>query len=362
MIRNPLSLFSAAALLTAATAAPAFACDACGCSTDKSGHGHDGESVAHTHGHADDHNHHHPHKHGDAASEFERDRRAILDMAGEYEVTFQFQETVPIQPGYEAKDPYRSTATEFVEVIEDTGEFISLQHVLVLHGDDADDQPRVVKHWRQDWTYQDTEVLRFRGDRTWENVELSPGEVEGTWSQAVYQVDDSPRYEGVGAWTHVGERSAWESGETWRPLPRREHTKRSDYDVLVSRNRHTLTPDGWVHEQDSYKLVLEGVGQPAEVLVHESGLNVYDRTDDVDFTAGREYWDHTRRYWQDVRAIWADILDEPGRVAVQAKLDDQRLYARLFDLAEQVAEAERYDAESMRLAIREEIAPYVDRP
>jgi len=235
--------------------------------------------------------------------------------------------------------------------------------VLHPHADaDADAEPRVIKHWRQDWTFEDTRLLRYRGERTWENVELSPGEVEGTWSQAVYQVDDSPRYEAIGTWTHVGDRSAWESGETWRPLPRREYTKRSDYDVMVARNRHTITPHGWVHEQDNYKLVLAGVGEPAEVLAHESGLNVYDRTDKVDFSAGREYWQNTHRYWQDVRAVWSDILDAPGRVAVQAKLADERLYAKLFNLAQEAAELPSYDPKSMRLAIRQQIEPFVARP
>ena len=42
------------------------------------------------------------------------DRAAILAMAGEFRVTFQFQETVAVAPGYELHEPYRSGATEFV--------------------------------------------------------------------------------------------------------------------------------------------------------------------------------------------------------------------------------------------------------
>lgn len=292
-------------------------------------------------------------------SKFEKDRQAILAMAGEYEITFQFQETVPIEEGYELRDPYRTTATELVEVVEDAGTFISLQHVLVLHGD-AGEAPRVVKHWRQDWTYQDTRITAFRGDRTWTAVEVDPQRVEGTWSQAVFQVDDSPRYEGFGHWTHVGGRSAWESDDTWRPMPRRDATKRSDYDVLVSRNRHVITPSGWVHEQDSHKLVLDKAGQPAAVLVHESGLNVYDRVDNVDFTAGREYWRNTAAYWQDVRAVWADLFDDTDRMKLKGKVDGERLGSRLFAMAEQAAEGEMpLDPQARRSAIRDEIKPYV---
>lgn len=326
--KSPL-LFTAI-LVAAVTAGPAWACEPCGC---------EGEKTVHIHA---------P----------EKDRQAILAMAGDYSVAFQFQETVGIEPGYELRDPYNSAATEFVEVIEDTGDFISLQHILVLK-DKETGEDRVVKHWRQDWKYQDTQLNEFRGNKTWELVELNPEDVAGTWSQAVYQVDDSPRYEGVGRWTHTGNRSVWESDDTWRPLPRREYTKRSDYQVLVARNRHTITPEGWVHEQDNYKLVLDDAGQPEKVLVHESGLNVYDRVNDVDFTAGHQYWEATRAYWQDVREVWADVLGRPGSVTLEAKVDDQRLHQAMFELANEVREGDAYDSAAMQPVIRERIVAFV---
>lgn len=286
----------------------------------------------------------------------EADRQAILKMAGEYEIKFQFQETVAVQPGYELRDPYYSQATEFVEVIEDRGDFISLQHVLVLQGED-DAEPRVVKHWRQDWQYEDRDLLVFRGLKTWEHVSLSAEEVAGTWSQAVYQVDDSPRYESFGKWVHTGDRSAWESEETWRPLPRREFSKRSDYQVLIARNRHTITPQGWVHEQDNRKLVLDAEGKPQTVLAHESGLNVYDKTDDVDFTAGRVYWEETSAYWQDVRDIWAQTFAQNQTIKLKKEVDGQKLYAALFGHANDVR-AEGY-TEASRLAALETVNAFL---
>ncbi|MEL7088518.1 MAG: DUF6607 family protein, partial [Planctomycetota bacterium] len=172
-----------------------------------------------------------------------------------------------------------------------------------------------------------------RGHRTWEHAAIEAHDAEGTWSQAVFQVDDSPRYESYGRWTHTGERSAWESEETWRPLPRREYTQRSDYQVLVARNRHTITPQGWVHEQDNRKVVLDTEGQPETVIAHESGLNVYERTDAIDFTAGRVYWEETSAYWQDVRDIWAQTFAENPTVALQDAVEGKKLYAALFSLA-----------------------------
>ncbi|MEM9882037.1 MAG: DUF6607 family protein [Planctomycetota bacterium] len=275
-------------------------------------------------------------------AKFQKDREAILAMVGEYRVKFQFQETVAIEPGYELKEPYFSGASEFVEVAEDRGDTIVLQHILVMHpqNDDGslnqDVEPVVIKHWRQDWVYEDTEMLEYRSANTWERVELNPKQVAGTWSQAVYQVDDSPRYESYGRWSHTGDHSTWLSEETWRPLPRREHSKRDDYQVLLARNRHTITPAGWVHEQENQKLVLDDAGRPDRVIAHESGLNVYDRTDEVDFTAGRRYWEETAAYWQDVREMWAETFAQSDTLELAGSVGGMKLYERMFLLAQDV--------------------------
>ncbi|MEM1211359.1 MAG: DUF6607 family protein [Planctomycetota bacterium] len=286
------------------------------------------------------------------ASKFEQDRAAILALTGEYKVKFQFQETVAIEPGYELKEPYTSGATEYVEVVEDTGTYIALQHVLVMHPEGAE-EPIVVKHWRQDWTYQDTELTRFKGNRQWQKETITAEEAAGKWSQAVFQVDDSPRYEGIAEWVHIGNRSVWESDLTWRPLPRREFSKRSDYQVLGATNRHTITPAGWVHEQDNFKLVLDENGEPLKVLAHETGLNVYDRVDDVDFAAGREYWKDTEKYWSDVRELWTEVLSEDGLVAFKGKVDDKPMWQHFFKIASEIRETGEYDREAVLPRIRE---------
>src|SRR5687767_3778000 len=80
----------------------------------------------------------------------EKDRASILAMAGDYRVRFDMRETVPFVPGYEPLDEKVSGGYEAVRVVEDRGDFISLQHILVV---EDDGKPVVVKHWRQDWTY-----------------------------------------------------------------------------------------------------------------------------------------------------------------------------------------------------------------
>src|SRR5437899_1773405 len=49
----------------------------------------------------------------------ERDRAAILALAGDYRVSFDFLETVLFEPDAHPARPYRSWATERVYVVED---------------------------------------------------------------------------------------------------------------------------------------------------------------------------------------------------------------------------------------------------
>ena len=104
----------------------------------------------------------------------------------------------------------------------------------------------VMKHWRQDWRYEQREMHTFRGDQTWKRSKQPRSASRGRWVQSVYQVDDSPRYMAAGRWQHRANFSSWESDETWRPLPRREASVRDDYYVLIGTNTHTITPTGWV--------------------------------------------------------------------------------------------------------------------
>jgi len=234
-------------------------------------------------------------------STFECDRRSILAMAGEFRVRFTFDETAALAPGYQPKAPQRSGGTELVEVVSDDGASIVLQHILVMKmGEDV----HVIKHWRQDWHYQPTQILRYRGNGRFQTEPVAATDVEGAWSQVVYEVDDAPRYAGIGRWRHDAGVDAWESDLTRRPLPRREFTKRSDYQALDVVNRHTLTPAGWVHEQDNTKVVLRADGTE-QALAREHGINSYTRITDHDFGPGRAYWRKTKAYWADVRAEWA---------------------------------------------------------
>ncbi|MEM9283832.1 MAG: DUF6607 family protein [Verrucomicrobiota bacterium] len=284
-----------------------------------------------------------------------QDREAILSMAGEYRVFFEFEEMVSLQPGYERTKPYYEEARESVIVIEDTGDRIALQHILSIGTGD-----KIVKHWKQVWTWQDTRITEFQGNNQWKVREISPDEAEGTWSQLVTQVDDSPRYESYAAWNHSGGYSRWESEKTYRPLPRREHTKRDDYDVLVAVNRHALTPEGWVHGQDNLKLVLSAEGEVDHYIARERGLNVYERLEGEKVPERVEsYWSNTGDFWSKVSEYWSAVEAGTPEFSIKKEVDEESLMMTLAMVAKAIDEGEK------EIPSKEEVAslvvPFVDK-
>ncbi len=292
----------------------------------------------------------------DGLDKIERDRRAIRAMAGAYRVSFDFLETAGFTPGFVPAKPYRSWGTEYIYVIADEPELISLQHILVMVIEDENgelSEPIVTKHWRQDWRFEDTGLHEHVGHGIWERTTLSDAQADGQWTQAVFQVDDSPRYESWGQWRHFPTRSAWQGSETRRPLPRREFSVRDDYDVLLGSNRHTILPTGWIHEQDNLKAVVYEQGRlDAEqpFVAREIGINRYQLIEGFDFSAGDDYWQATAGFWSLVRDAWSRRFEAHDRIHFSPKVDDQSMMMTLFGMASDVAagapfERERYCGE-----------------
>ena len=274
-----------------------------------------------------------------SAQTLDQDRAAILAMAGDFKVTFDFRETIALAEGYDVKEPYTTDGFEMVRVIEDTGTFISLQHILVPDSP----VPVVVKHWRQDWVFEPTDVLVFEGGNAWTQRAVPEDQRNGTWKQLVYQVDDSPRYGAVARWEHSDGISTWSPDAEWRPLPRRDATKRDDYHAVDAINRHVITPAGWVHEQHNTKVALDGAPQ---AIAREIGVNRYDRIEGHDFSAGEAYWAATAAYWAGVREAWASL--EAGRsFGISLVGEPEPLYQQILGLADMVREGEMETAEAV---------------
>ncbi len=272
-------------------------------------------------------------------SDRERDQAAIRALGGDYRAAFDFLEVVLFGDTEGPATPYRSWGTERVFVIEDRPGFVSLQHVMVMSFVDEQGEvqgPFVQKHWRQDWTWEPESVLLYRGLGEWRTEPLAREERAGAWSQTVYQVDDTPRYTLVGRWSHDAVSSVWTSRPDWRPLPRRESSVRTDYDVLDGAHRITVLPLGWVHEQENLKRVLDapGVVDPARpILAREIGVNRYDRLDDFDFSAGAAYWSKTEEFWALVRQSWNDRLARSQTIEIRKACAGTPVFVSLFELA-----------------------------
>lgn len=256
-----------------------------------------------------------------------RDRQSILAMQGEYQVDFAFDETVLLQPGYERQAAMRSGGDETVIVVEDAPGRIVLQHILV----DAK-SGHVTKHWRQDWIYEAPTRFEFSADQTWYVRPIPADKRGGAWTQCVYEVSDAPRYCGTGRWEYGNGIATWASDLSWRPLPRREYTKRSDYNALSVINRHTITPSGWTHEQFNTKVLRKPDGSQME-LAREFGFNDYQKTKDIDFAPAYAYWKATADYWAKVRAHWNEYLSHPPGLHLKTKVDGMAMIMPLFSQA-----------------------------
>jgi hypothetical protein len=263
-----------------------------------------------------------------AQNKKEQDEKAIKDMCGCYEVTFNFAETFEYSGDstYIASEVKHAKGLEWVELIQDDTDKISMQHLLIVGKSDS---PYIVKHWRQDWLFENTKLYTYDHDNKWSFVNLPKEEVKGQWTQKVFQVDDSPRYEGSASWVHVDGKSYWED-ETTAPLPRREYTKRSDYNVTFRRNRHEITTYGWLHEQDNDKVV-RADGKEDIILAQEKGYNTYVKVADNRCQAGQDYWTKNKDKWALVRAKWDEVFARNTDLILEEKVDNKVMFKYLLD-------------------------------
>jgi hypothetical protein len=192
----------------------------------------------------------------------------------------------------------------------------------------------VTKHWRQDWRYEPAYLVEHADGNRWQRRDLTAAERRGVWSQSVYQVDESPRYASIGRWEHNASFSSWVSGDTARPLPRREWSVRKDYQLLQGTNRHTVGPLGWIQEENNLKRTAGEA--PLPYVGREYGVARYERLKDADFAAADAYYRATRAYWDAVLEVWAEIWSTQRQVLV-ANSDQSGAFAGLFALADEFA-------------------------
>jgi len=283
-------------------------------------------------------------------SAFKQDRETILALAGDFKVTFDMQESTAWMEGYEPLDRKISGGYESVRVIEDTGTKIVLQHLLVVG---SEENPYVVKHWRQDWQYEPSQILAYEGGDSWKLTDVPEAMRAGRWSQTVYQVDDSPRYAGWGQWEMTHGVKRWRSNWTTRPLARRDAVRDPIYDHYRSINRHQLTPTGWIHWQDNTKMMPDEAkpGQHTPV-VQEYVLNTYERYDGYRVDAAEDYWAKTERYWAAIRDKWDQVAAANGGIQIEQEPNvGTSVAGQLLQLADAIKNGETSSDEAKESAL-----------
>lgn len=262
-----------------------------------------------------------------AQNKKQEDINAIKSMCGCYEVTFNFDETFTPKDkpaDYKPSPTKVERGLEWVELVEDTPNKLVLQHLLVVS------DSMIVKHWRQDWEFENNKLYEFYKDNTWKFKTLPSAQVKGQWTQRVFQVDDSPRYEGTATWVHVDGRHFW-TNTTDAPLPRREHTIRNDYNVLQRTNTHEITKEGWIHDQDNVKINRADNGTD-KVVANEKGYDVYKKVADSKCAAAHKYWAEYKPMWKNIRSKWATIYGQNKDLSLKAKVEGKSLFSNLFDV------------------------------
>jgi hypothetical protein len=259
----------------------------------------------------------------------EFDKESIKGMCGCFDVGFHFAETFSYSEdtNYLPSKIKHAGALEYAQLVEESDDKVVIQHLLIVGNED---NPFIIKHWRQDWIYENNDFYMFDHDNKWTYKNLSDQQVKGQWTQKVYQVDDSPRYEGSATWVHVDGKHYWES-TTDAPLPRREYTKRSDYNVTIRTNRHETLKDGWLHDQDNQKIIRE-IGKQDILLADEKGVNNYKKVDEVKCQAAKDWWQENKELWKNVRNSWDEVYGQNENLELEDKIEGKRLYDILFDM------------------------------
>tara|TARA_B100000768_G_scaffold14826_1_gene13897 strand:+ start:65 stop:967 length:903 start_codon:yes stop_codon:yes gene_type:complete len=263
----------------------------------------------------------------EAQTKKKKDIKSIKEMCGCFEIRFDFAETF-IKTGDEDYKPsknYSSGGLEWAQLVTDNKNEISIQHILIAG---SIDRPYIIKHWRQDWLYQNTDFYMYDYNNNWNYIKKDKNEVKGQWTQKVFQVDDSPRYEGSGSWVHVDGKSYWEN-TTSAPLPRREYSKRSDYNVTERGNRQEISLTGWVHDQNNKKIIRKK-GDKDLILAYEKGYNNYVKVEDSKCESAVKWWVKNQNKWKNVRNKWEEVYGRNKNLSLKKLVNDSPLYMVLF--------------------------------
>ena len=268
----------------------------------------------------------------------QQDGKKIIDkLCGCFEVSFKYAETFAPDPDYKFHNREEIGGTaELALPIEVSDKKIVIQHLLVVG------QNTIVKHWREEWTYENPVIWKYKGDRTWIKETVPAEQVKGKWTQTVWEVADEPRYQGFSQFVNLDGKIVWQN-TTDAPLPRREYSVRNDYNILKRTNRLNITDSGYLHEQDNQKIIRSNGSD--KLLVEEKGQNIYKKLPEKECAAATAYWEKNAGYWGKVRKIWADYIATHNTISLKDKIDDKMLHEYLMALGKDYVAKKVSDAD-----------------
>ena len=256
-----------------------------------------------------------------------KDVETIKSMCGCYEVTFKFAETF----NYSKDSTYTPSknkiayAVEWIDLTYIDKNNLIIQHILQMG---KDSNAYIMKHWRQDWNYQNREFLIYDHNNIWNKLEANYNSTKGQWTQKVFQVDDSPRYEGSASWAYIDDKIFWENNVD-APLPRRERSIRSDYNVLNRGNRIEITNEGWIHKQNNQKILRSDTSNDV-LIASEYGINSYVKINNERCKYAKIWWNKKSEKWKIVRKEWELVFDQNDTISLKANYNDKPLWDYLF--------------------------------
>ncbi|HMU09862.1 MAG TPA: hypothetical protein PKC54_07660 [Ferruginibacter sp.] len=271
----------------------------------------------------------------------------INKLCGCFEVEFKYAETFSPDPDYKFHE--RETINgglEYVFPVEATNKKIVLQHLLVIT------DSMIIKHWREDWTYENPVIWKYKGNKTWTKELQKPEAVKGKWTQSIWEVSDEPRYQGTSEWINANGETFW-LNTTDAPLPRREYSVRNDYHILNRTNRIILNDNGYIHQQDNKKILREN--NTEKLLVEEKGINSYVRKDVSACAAAKAWWEKNKFYWEKVRSIWEEKITGIPTIKLETKVNGKVMHEYLMTQAKEYAEGKIPTAE-----LDNKIEAYID--
>jgi hypothetical protein len=258
-------------------------------------------------------------------------KKNVDALCGCFDVEFKYAETFSPDPNYKYHEREKiSGGTEYIFPVVNTDKRLVLQHLLVVT------DSIIVKHWREEWTYENPVIYNFKGNKTWIREQLKPGQVKGKWTQSVWEVSDAPRYQGFSEWVNIDGKTIWQS-TALAPLPRREYSVRSDYNILKRENRIIISTNGWIHDQNNQKIIRAADGTD-KLLTEEKGLNTYTKINETACAAAKAYWEKNNVYWTKVRTAWDDFLKTHIVIKLKDDVSGKPMHDHLFAIAKDFAD------------------------